>query len=65
MFGSKKTIKVDKTLYHRLAQLAQERGYSSTDELVIHLCEREVGGWQEKLEQQQVDQQLRGLGYIE
>ena len=65
MFGFKKTIKINSSLYERLAQLAQQRGYSSTEELVVHLCEREVGGLQEKLEQQQVEQQLRGLGYIE
>lgn len=65
MFGSKKTIKIDKSLYERLQQAAASRGYSSTEELVTHLCEREVAESQENLEQKQVEQQLRGLGYIE
>jgi predicted CopG family antitoxin len=65
MFGSKKTIKIDKPLYERLEELAGRQGYSSTEEFIVHLCEREVATLAEKLEQEQVEQQLRGLGYIE
>jgi hypothetical protein len=65
MFGSKKTIKIDKSLFARLAEIAAARGYSSTEEFIVHLCERELSGLQDHLEQQQVEQQLRGLGYIE
>ena len=65
MFGSKKSIKIDKQLYKRLAELASRQGYSSTQELIVHLCEREAATLDEKLEQEQVERQLRGLGYIE
>ncbi|MEX0677023.1 MAG: hypothetical protein WD063_08110 [Pirellulales bacterium] len=66
MFGSKKTVKIDKDLYVRLTEVASKQGYSSTQELIIHLCEREIAATlQEKLDQSQVEQQLRGLGYIE
>ena len=66
MFGSKKTVKIDKDLYVRLTEVASRQGYSSTEELIVHLCEREIAATlQEKLDQSQVEQQLRGLGYIE
>jgi metal-responsive CopG/Arc/MetJ family transcriptional regulator len=65
MFGSRKTIKIDKALYAQLEEAAQRRGYSSTEELILHLCEREVATPQESGDQQQVEKQLRGLGYIE
>jgi metal-responsive CopG/Arc/MetJ family transcriptional regulator len=65
MFGSKKSIKLDKSLYDRLADAAGRQGYSSAEELIVHLCEREVASLDEKLEQEQVERQLRGLGYIE
>jgi hypothetical protein len=65
MFGSKTKIKIDKALYRRLQELAATRGYSSTEELIVHLCERELAALDEHLEQRQVEEQLRGLGYIE
>ncbi|MGD9724419.1 MAG: ribbon-helix-helix protein, CopG family [Pirellulales bacterium] len=65
MFGSNRSIKLDKQLYERLAELAARRGYSSTAEFLLHLCERELATEQESLDQEQVEQQLRGLGYIE
>lgn len=66
MFGSKKSVKIDNDLYVRLTEVAAQQGYSSTQELIIHLCEREIAATlQEKLDQSQVEQQLRGLGYIE
>ncbi|REK09457.1 MAG: hypothetical protein DWQ37_18655 [Planctomycetota bacterium] len=65
MFGSTKKIAIDKSLYDRLAELAAARGYASTDEFVVHLCERETAASREKLDEGEVEQQLRGLGYIE
>lgn len=66
MFGSTKKVKIEKGLYDRLSELAAQSGYATTDELIVHLCERELATTsQEKLEQSEVEQQLRGLGYIE
>lgn len=65
MFSSTKKIKLDKDLYDRLTVAAQQAGYSSTDELVRHVLEREVAGGEGPSDQDQAEQQLRGLGYIE
>ena len=65
MFTSYKKIKVDKDLYNRLAIAAERAGYSSTDELIRHLLEREISGLEEQSDQEEAERQLRGLGYLE
>jgi ferritin-like metal-binding protein YciE len=64
MFASKK-IKIDKSLYDRLAAAAQRAGYASTEELITHVLEREAAGSDDDVDQQRAEEQLRGLGYIE
>ena len=65
MFSGKRKIKIDKELYEQLAEAAERGGYSSTEELIHHVLEREVAGLQEQQDSEQAEQQLRGLGYIE
>jgi ferritin-like metal-binding protein YciE len=64
MFG-KKTIKVDVALYNRLQAAAAQAGYSSTEEFVKHVLERETSALEELRDDELVKEQLRGLGYIE
>ncbi len=64
MFGPK--IKVDKDMYQRLEKVAEVAGYSSVDEFVFHVLEREMnqidpGGDQDP---EAMREKLRGLGYI-
>ena len=65
MFSGKHKIKIDKHLYRQLAEAAERGGYSSTEELIHHVLEREVAGSREQQDREQAEQQLRGLGYIE
>lgn len=65
MFSGKRKIKIDRDLYRRLAQAAEQAGYSSTDEMIRHVLEREAGGSGESEDREQAEKQLRGLGYIE
>lgn len=73
MFSSKKSIKIEKQLYEQLAELAQRSGYSSTEELIKHVLEREIAAsdqpgdqqGDQQRDQQRAEDQLRGLGYIE
>ena len=65
MFSRKRNIKIDKDLYEQLVEAAEQGGYSSTEELINHVLEREVAGSQEQQDREQAEQQLRGLGYIE
>jgi metal-responsive CopG/Arc/MetJ family transcriptional regulator len=59
-------IKLDAHLYDRVKKIADVAGYSSTDEFIIHIIEKEL----DKLEagpsdEKQIEERLRGLGYIE
>jgi metal-responsive CopG/Arc/MetJ family transcriptional regulator len=58
-------IKIDSNLFNRLKDAAESAGYTSPEEFVTHLIEKEL----EKTEADQADEkvadQLRGLGYIE
>ena len=65
MFGNQKTVKIDKDLYFRLKESAERGGYSSVQELITHALEREAARIDESSDDEQVEQQLRGLGYLE
>ena len=63
MFGPK--IKLGKDLYDRVAAAAEQAGYASVDEFVTHILEKEVAGEGGGATDDEVQKQLRGLGYIE
>lgn len=58
-------IKIEKALYERVRKTAERAGYSSADEFVIHLLEKAVSDVQDAATDEEVEKQLRGLGYIE
>ena len=63
MFGKRK-IKLEPDLYDRVALRAKELGYSTPDELVAHLLERELKVTAEEATKQKVLQKMKGLGYL-
>ena len=58
-------IKIDKALYDRLTTISDKAGYSSVQEFVTHLIERELAQFDEAQTDEQIEERLRGLGYIE
>lgn len=62
MFGN--NIKLSKNLYERLKKIAQVRGYSSTEEFVLHTLEKVAADAMEELSEDEVKKQLKGLGYL-
>jgi len=46
-------------------QTAERAGYASADEFVTHLLEKAVTDVQDAATDEEVEKQLRGLGYIE
>ena len=64
MFSSHIKIKISKALYQRLEKKAAMEGYSSVDELIT-LVLQQAAGAEVGTDEQDVDQQLRGLGYLE
>ena len=58
-------ISIDSNLYERARQAAATAGYSSVEELIATAIENELKRLGEQQAEQQVADQLRGLGYIE
>ena len=65
MFGSKTKITIAKPLLERLASIAAAGGYSSTEEFIVHILEKEAAKFDDAADEAEVQKQLRGLGYIE
>ena len=63
MFGSPR-IKIDKALLARAKRCADLAGYSSVDEFIVHMVEREVARVEEAGSEDEMKKRLRGLGYI-
>jgi hypothetical protein len=63
MLGGPK-IKLDKDLYERTKKAAELAGYSSVDEFVIHVLEKELAGIDDGASDEEIKKKLEGLGYI-
>jgi hypothetical protein len=64
MFTEKK-IHLDKDLWERVRKFAEVAGYSSPDEFVAHVLEKELAGLQATDSDENIRKKLKGLGYIE
>ncbi len=58
-------VKIDSGLFERAKKAAEAAGYSSIEEFVGHIIETEVIKHESQDTDDQVADQLRGLGYIE
>ena len=58
-------IKIDRQLYDRVKKASEAASYSSPDEFVIHVIEKEVSAIESAEANEDVTERLRGLGYIE
>ncbi len=65
MFGP--SVKLDGDLLKRCKQHAQDAGYSSVEEFITHVLERELKSKQQgsQQDQEEITKRLQGLGYIE
>lgn len=63
MFGGSK-IKLDKDLMERLQKASELAGYSSVEEFVVHVLERELSKIDEGGSEEEIKKRLEGLGYI-
>ncbi len=62
MFGSR--IKLDKALLARVKRFADLAGYSSVDEFVAHVLEKELAKFEGADSEEEIKKKLKGLGYI-
>ena len=58
-------IKIDSNLYDRLKKVTEVAGYSSVEEFVTHMIEKELEKIEAPDDDRAVEERLRGLGYIE
>ena len=63
MFGGSK-IKLDKDLLDRLHKAADLAGYSSVNEFIVHVLEKELSKIGDGASDEEIKKKLEGLGYI-
>jgi hypothetical protein len=63
MFGSGR-IKLDKALMDRVRRYADIAGYSSVEEFVTHVLEKEMKHLDDAGSEDEIKKRLKGLGYI-
>ena len=63
MFSSNK-IKLDKDLLEKVKTYAEIAGYSSVEEFITHVLEKEIEKLEEADSEEEIKQKLQGLGYI-
>ena len=64
MFGGSK-IKLDKDLLEKVRKYAGLAGYSSPEEFVQHVLEREIAKFEEGgSDEDEIKKRMQGLGYI-
>ena len=62
---SKTTVKLNKSLCQRAAKVAQKAGYSSVEEFLEHVLQKELAHFEESDSKEDVIKKLKGLGYLE
>jgi hypothetical protein len=57
-------IKIEKLLYQKVEKCSEMAGYSSPEEFVTHILEKEVSQLLEGDNDPEIIERLKGLGYI-
>lgn len=57
-------IKMDSALFSRAEKAAEAAGYSSVEEFIIHLVEKELEKREQTDPAREIFDQLHGLGYV-
>jgi hypothetical protein len=58
-------VKLEKALYNKIQKCAEVAGYSSTDEFIVHVLEKEMAKLDDAESDEEIAAKLQGLGYIE
>jgi hypothetical protein len=60
----KAKIKIEKDLFDKVKKFAEMSGYTSPEEFVVHLLEKEIAKIDEADSEEEIKKKLKGLGYI-
>ena len=58
-------VKIDSNLLARAKKASEAAGYSSPEEFITHIIEKETAKYETTEANEETLKQLRGLGYIE
>jgi metal-responsive CopG/Arc/MetJ family transcriptional regulator len=61
----KPTIKINKDLWIKVDKCSRAGGYSSPEEFVEHVLEKELIAFEEHESDEEIARKLKGLGYLE
>jgi len=59
------TVKINKVLCAKVKACAKSGGYSSADEFVEHVLEKELASFQEAESDEEIIRKMKGLGYLD
>ncbi len=62
MWGSK--VRIDKGLLEKATRYAQVAGYSSAEEFINHVVEKELAQLEDADSEEEIKKRMKGLGYI-
>jgi hypothetical protein len=61
---STEKVKIDKILLDKVRKYAALSGYSSAEEFIAHVLEKEMAKIEEADSEEEIKKKLKGLGYI-
>jgi hypothetical protein len=61
----KATLKFDKDLMDRIKKCSELAGYSSPEEFVQHIVEKELARLEDAESDEEIVKKMKGLGYLE
>jgi hypothetical protein len=59
------SIKLEKALWAKVKKCAEAGGYSSPEEFVVHVLEKELAKLDTTASDEEIAKKLQGLGYID
>jgi hypothetical protein len=59
------TIKLNKSLWAKVKKCSEAGGYSSPQEFVEHVLEKELKSFEESESDEEIARKLKGLGYLD
>ncbi len=62
---AKTSIKIDKDLVTRVRRCSELAGYSSPEEFIQHVLEKELARIEDSESEEEIVKKLKGLGYLE
>ena len=57
-------VRIDKDLLEKATRYAQVAGYSSVEEFINHVVEKELAQLEDADSEEEIKKRLKGLGYI-